>query len=93
MWFLVPPHLRVAFICSVSLVWQVFLSTRTFQTSGRGRAADTAAAALDQRGRVYPLVMSARPRSRSVLYSLTPERRRALARIAVREADRARAMA
>lgn len=29
MWFFVPSHLRIAFMCSVSLIWQVFLSTRT----------------------------------------------------------------
>jgi hypothetical protein len=27
MWVVVPAHLRVAFMCSVSLVWQVALST------------------------------------------------------------------
>ena len=30
MWVLVPKHLRVAFLCSVSLVWQVVLSTITY---------------------------------------------------------------
>ena len=30
MWFFVPAHLRIAFMCTVSLVWQVFLSTRTY---------------------------------------------------------------
>merc|ERR1719453_2219666 len=29
MWFFVPAHLRIAFMCTVSLIWQVFLSTRT----------------------------------------------------------------
>ena len=27
MWTMVPAHLRIAFICAVSLIWQVFLST------------------------------------------------------------------
>lgn len=30
MWFFVPAHLRIAFLCSVSLIWQVFLSTRSY---------------------------------------------------------------
>ena len=31
MWIVVPPHLRVAFLCGVSLVWQVALSTLSYR--------------------------------------------------------------
>jgi len=31
MWTLIPAHLRIAFICAVSLIWQVFLSTMSFR--------------------------------------------------------------
>lgn len=36
MWSFVPAHLRIAFMCTVSLVWQVFLSTRTYCNEEEG---------------------------------------------------------
>ena len=42
MWTTIPYHLRVAFLCSVSLVWQVALSTLTF-VSPAERSAQQAA--------------------------------------------------
>jgi len=34
MWTMVPAHLRIAFICAVSLIWQVFLSTVSNKLAG-----------------------------------------------------------
>lgn len=34
MWIVVPAHLRISFLCGVSLFWQVFLSTRSYRTDG-----------------------------------------------------------
>ena len=33
-WIVVPAHLRISFLCGVSLFWQVFLSTRSYRTDG-----------------------------------------------------------
>ena len=41
MWVFIPPHLRVAFLCSISLLWQVALSTISNRDS---EAAESAAA-------------------------------------------------
>jgi len=39
MWLIVPKHLRVAFLCSVSLVWQVVLSTITYSSGATAQSA------------------------------------------------------
>ena len=43
MWLFIPSHLRVAFLCAVSLVWQVALSTLSNRPSpsNMGAAAHT----------------------------------------------------
>lgn len=52
MWMVVPAHLRVAFLCSVSLVWQVALSTMTM--GGSRPEADSPSTAPPPPGEHHP---------------------------------------
>ena len=40
MWLLCPPHLRIAFLSAVSLLWQVFLSTKSYNPSSSSGGGD-----------------------------------------------------
>ena len=64
MWNFVPAHLRIAFLCSVSLLWQVALSTLSYRGDASGHADGASAdkgngnhAATMYRHHSFPIMM------------------------------------